>query len=102
MAKYFMDCVFYIALIGIVFFLLGRLLPKGWFRYDQFPFRPFPFENPCFSSYPKPSIDFALVGFQGKCGAQPALSARRRSSWARHRRKTPLEGQRSGTPPMTV
>ena len=45
MTKYFMDCVFYIALIGIVGFLLGRLLPKGWFRYDQFPFRPFPFEK---------------------------------------------------------
>ena len=34
MSKYFMDCVFYIALIGIVCFLLGRLLPKDWFRYD--------------------------------------------------------------------
>ena len=45
MAKYFMDCVFYIALIGIVCFLLGRLLPKDWFRYDQFPFRPFSFEK---------------------------------------------------------
>ena len=45
MMKHLIDCTIYIALIGIVGFLLGRLFPKGWFRYDQFPFRPFSFEK---------------------------------------------------------
>lgn len=45
MMKHLIDCMIYIALIGIVGFLLGRLFPRGWFRYDQPPFRPFHFEK---------------------------------------------------------
>ena len=43
--KYFWTCCFYIAAIGCAGFLIGRLLPKRWFRYDAFPYRPFRFEK---------------------------------------------------------
>ena len=32
-------CVIYLAFTGIAAFILGRLLPKCWFRGDAFPFR---------------------------------------------------------------
>ena len=32
-------CVIYMAFTGIAAFILGRLLPKCWFRGDAFPFR---------------------------------------------------------------
>ena len=38
-------CLLYFALIGVFGFLLGRLLPKGMFRGDRFPFRPFRWEK---------------------------------------------------------
>lgn len=39
------DCCVYLAVIGIAGFLLGRALPKTWFSYDCFPYRPFAFEK---------------------------------------------------------
>lgn len=45
MIKYLIDCCIYIIFIGTTGFLVGRLLPKSWFRYDLFPFRPFRFEK---------------------------------------------------------
>lgn len=39
------NCVIYIALIGALGFVAGRLLPKRWFKYDAPPFRDLPFEN---------------------------------------------------------
>ena len=42
---YFWNCIIYLALTGIVGFLLGRILPKKWFRADKFPYRTFRFEN---------------------------------------------------------
>ena len=34
----FLRCVIYIAMLGIVSFFLGRILPKEWFRHDAFPY----------------------------------------------------------------
>ena len=34
-----LKCVLYFALIGVSGFLLGRLLPKGLFKWDRPPFR---------------------------------------------------------------
>lgn len=41
----FGKCCAYLAAIGIFSFFLGRILPKEWFRYDRFPYRPFSFER---------------------------------------------------------
>lgn len=38
-------CFFYLAAIGLVLFLLGRMIPKKWMLYDRFPYSPFPFEK---------------------------------------------------------
>ena len=32
-------CALYLSAIGVLSFLLGRVLPKGWIRGDRFPFR---------------------------------------------------------------
>lgn len=32
-------CVIYLGATGVLFFLIGRILPKEWFQYDQFPYR---------------------------------------------------------------
>lgn len=39
------DCVIYLALIGVLGFVLGRILPKRWFCAHIFPYRPFSFEQ---------------------------------------------------------
>ncbi len=41
----FLYCVGYAAAIGTLGFLLGRVLPKAWFRYDRAPFRAFRWEQ---------------------------------------------------------
>lgn len=41
----FWYCALYIAAIGVGMFLLGRLLPKQWFRWDVFPYKDFRFER---------------------------------------------------------
>lgn len=38
-------CGIYLAGIGIVSFILGRIVPKKWFRADAFPYRCFDFER---------------------------------------------------------
>ncbi len=38
-------CVLYLAAIGLLLFLLGRIIPKKWMLYDRFPYSPFPFEK---------------------------------------------------------
>lgn len=38
-------CFFYLAVIGVMFFLLGRIIPQKWMFYDRFPYSPFPFEK---------------------------------------------------------
>ncbi len=35
----FWYCVIYIAVLGILSFIIGRLLPKGWFHADKFPYK---------------------------------------------------------------
>lgn len=35
----FLKCIGYLAISGIAAFLLGRILPRKWFYYDQFPWR---------------------------------------------------------------
>lgn len=35
----FLRCVLYLWTTGFLFFLIGRILPKAWFRYDQLPYR---------------------------------------------------------------
>lgn len=35
----FWYCVIYIAVLGILSFIIGRLLPKGWFHADRFPYK---------------------------------------------------------------
>ena len=41
----FLKCFVYLMLSGFAVFLLGRALPKSWFRYDAFPFRDYSFEQ---------------------------------------------------------
>lgn len=43
--KGFTRCVRFLIVNGIGGFLLGRLLPKTWFRGDAFPYRRLPFEQ---------------------------------------------------------
>lgn len=43
--KNLVDCCIYLAVIGVTGFLLGRVLPKSWFSYSCFPYRPFAFEK---------------------------------------------------------
>lgn len=38
-------CVLYLAVIGLLLFLLGRIIPKKWILYDRFPYGSFPFEK---------------------------------------------------------
>lgn len=39
-----LKCIIYLATLGIVSFIVGRIMPKN-FNYDKFPFAPFEFEN---------------------------------------------------------
>lgn len=41
----FLNCCIYLALMGIISFFVGRLLPKRWFHPDRFPYRSYPFER---------------------------------------------------------
>ena len=43
--KNFIKCLIYLAVMGILFFFIGRIVPKKWFRYDKFPYRLFGFEK---------------------------------------------------------
>ena len=38
-------CLLYCGSLGILSFLLGRILPKCWFQADRFPYRSLPFEK---------------------------------------------------------
>lgn len=38
-------CASYFAVTGTLSFFIGRLLPKSLFKYDEFPFKSFDFEN---------------------------------------------------------
>lgn len=40
-----LPCIIYLAGIGILSFVVGRLLPKKWFDPQAFPYRAFPFEK---------------------------------------------------------
>lgn len=41
----FLKCICYLSALGLMMFLLGRILPKSWFCGERFPFRPFRFEK---------------------------------------------------------
>ena len=41
----FLKCACYLAGLGILSFVLGRLVPKTWFDYTRFPYRAFAFER---------------------------------------------------------
>lgn len=41
----FLKCACYLALIGVLAFLAGRIVPKRWFHAELFPYRPLPFED---------------------------------------------------------
>ncbi len=41
----FWECLIYLALIGVVFFIIGRILPKEKFSFERFPFYSFPIEK---------------------------------------------------------
>lgn len=41
----FIRCIVYLSVIGVAFFLVGRILPKKWFCADKIPFRSFNFEK---------------------------------------------------------
>lgn len=41
----FVRCIVYLALLGAVCFILGRLLPKSRFRWDRFPYKSAPWER---------------------------------------------------------
>lgn len=42
---WFFRCILYFLIMGILSFLVGRILPKSIFRFDKFPFAPFEFEE---------------------------------------------------------
>lgn len=35
----FWKCVIYMAALGVLSFVIGRLLPKSWFHADRFPYK---------------------------------------------------------------
>ena len=41
----FWSCACYVALIGCIGFLLGRIIPKGWINSNKFPFASLSFED---------------------------------------------------------
>ncbi|MDO4487828.1 MAG: glycosyl-4,4'-diaponeurosporenoate acyltransferase [Eubacteriales bacterium] len=41
----FWNCVLYLCCLSISGFVIGRLIPKKWFKYDSFPFSSFSFEK---------------------------------------------------------
>lgn len=41
----FLKCACYLALIGVLAFFAGRIVPKRWFRADLFPYRSYSFEE---------------------------------------------------------
>ena len=41
----FGKCVIYLAIVGLLSFFIGRMLPKGMFKGTHFPFRCYPFER---------------------------------------------------------
>lgn len=41
----FIKCVIYFAATGVLSFFLGRVLPKSWFSYNEFPYRLLPVER---------------------------------------------------------
>lgn len=41
----FVYCACYLAVLGVISFILGRLVPKTWFDYTRFPYRAFAFER---------------------------------------------------------
>lgn len=40
-----LKCLIYLAVVGIVSFIFGRILPAEWFFYDRFPYHSFTFEK---------------------------------------------------------
>lgn len=40
----FLKCLIYLALVGLLAFLVGRVLPKKWFKHDSVWFKSQPFE----------------------------------------------------------
>jgi len=40
-----LNCIRYLCELSLFGFLFGRILPKRWFRWDAFPYRPFSFEK---------------------------------------------------------
>lgn len=40
-----LSCIIYLALTGLLSFLIGRLLPKAWFNPDHRPYLPFGWEK---------------------------------------------------------
>ena len=41
----FLHCALYLAITGIIAFLVGRIVPKSWFQADRFPYRCYPAEQ---------------------------------------------------------
>lgn len=41
----FFSCLVYLAAIGLAVFFLGRMLPKDWFSWGEFPYKLLPFEQ---------------------------------------------------------
>ena len=41
----FLHCALYLAVTGIIAFLVGRIVPKSWFQEDRFPYRSYPVEQ---------------------------------------------------------
>ncbi len=41
----FIHCLRYLAVTGIIGFVMGRIIPKKWFTWDSFPWHPFKFEK---------------------------------------------------------
>ncbi len=41
----FVHCVIYGAILGVISFVIGRILPKKWFSYEAFPYKQFKWEQ---------------------------------------------------------
>ena len=41
----FLRCALYLAITGIIAFVIGRIVPKSWFQENRFPYRCYPAEQ---------------------------------------------------------
>lgn len=61
--KHFLMCLLYIAALGVLSFVVGRLIPKHWFHADRFPWVCHPAEQKLWKRLHVRKWQCALPGF---------------------------------------